>query len=153
MLGTMPAKRRFTDAQIEAALRSQGGIQAAAAQALEKATGVRVTRQAIHERVKHSRRLRQAITETEEEVLDLAENVVLKSLNAGDFNAARFVLETRGKHRGYTRREIVALTVDPRRLSDEELIRAIKELEAITIDAEPVAAPRALPAPVKRPRR
>jgi hypothetical protein len=59
----MPAKRRFTDAQIEAALRSQGGIQAAAAQALEKATGVRVTRQAIHERVKNSPRLRQAIAD------------------------------------------------------------------------------------------
>jgi hypothetical protein len=57
---------------------------------------VRVTRQAIHERVKNSPRLRQAIAETEEEVLDLAENIVLKSLNAGDFNAARFVLETRG---------------------------------------------------------
>jgi CRP-like cAMP-binding protein len=146
-------RRRFTEAQIEAALRSQGGIQAAAAQALEKVTGVRVTRQAIHERVKNSPRLRQAITETEEEVLDLAENVVLQSLNKGDLNAARFVLETRGKDRGYTRRELFALTIDPRRLSDEQLTRAIKDLEAITIDAEPVGALPALPAPVKRPRR
>jgi homoserine acetyltransferase len=38
-------------------------------------------------------------------------------------------------------------------MSDEELTRAIGELEAITIDAEPVAAPRALPAPpIMRPR-
>ena len=146
-------RRRFTEAQIEGALRSQGGIQAAAAQALEKATGVKCSRQLVHERVKNSPRLRQAIQETEEEVLDLAENVVLKSLNAGEFNAAHFVLETRGKHRGYTRRELFALTVDPRRLSEEQLTRAIKELEAITIDAEPVGALPALPAPVKRPRR
>ena len=150
----MPRKSVFSDAQLEAALRSQGGIQAAAAQALEQATGVRVTRQAVHERVKRNPRLRRAIQETEEEVLDLAENVVLKSLNNGDFNAARFVLETRGKHRGYTRREVFALTIDPRRLSDEELTRAIKELEAMTIDAEPVRQPPALPAPpIKRPRR
>jgi hypothetical protein len=68
------ARRRFTDVQIEAALRAQWGNQSGAAQALQKATGVRVTRQTIHERIKQSARSRQVIEETQQEVLDLAES-------------------------------------------------------------------------------
>jgi CRP-like cAMP-binding protein len=147
-------RRQFTIEEIETALRANGGIQAAAAQALEQATGLRVTPQSIFERVKDSPQLQKVIQESQEEVLDLAENVLLTALRRNDrdaVNAARFLLETRGRHRGYARRDYLQHAVDPRRLSDEELTKAIRELEAITIDAEPVTA-RALPAPVKRPR-
>jgi len=153
----MPAKklrRRFSDAVLEDALRANGGIQAAAAQALEEATGLRVSRQSIHERVKVSPRLQRAIHEAQEETLDLAEGVLPTALRRNDrdaVNAARFVLETKGRNRGYSRREYLVAAVDPRKMSDAELDKAIAELErTLVIDAAPV---RALPAPaVRRPR-
>jgi len=149
----MPGRRRYSDAQIEAALRTQGGIMSTAAQALEEATGVRISRQAIRERVLRSPRLQRAIHEAQEETLDLAEGVLLTALRRNDrdaVNAARFVLETKGKTRGYSRREYL-IAVDPRKMSDAELDKAIAEAErTLVIDAEPV---RALPAPpIKRPR-
>jgi hypothetical protein len=100
----MGRKVRFTIDQLEAALRSQGGIQSAAAKVLEEASGRAVQRSLISQAVARSPRLQQAIAETTESVLDLAENVIVQALNNGDVNAAKFVLETRGKQRGYTRR-------------------------------------------------
>jgi hypothetical protein len=145
-------RRRLTEREIEAALRACCGIQSAAAQALEKATGLHVSRQSINERIKRSSRLQQTIVESREEILDLAEGVLLHALHNKDVNVAKFMLETRGKDRGYSRRDAVALTVDPRTLSDEELLRATAQVKAMLREIEESPAPPALPAPVKRPR-
>jgi len=146
-------RRRLTEREIEAALRACCGIQSAAAQALEKSTGLRVSRQSINERIKRSPRLQQTIVESREEVLDLAEGVLLYALHNKDVNVAKFVLETRGKDRGYSRRDAVALTIDPRKLSDEELLMATGQVKAMLREIEGSPAPRALPAPlIKRPR-
>src|SRR5215469_14010479 len=64
-------RRRFREAQIEAALRATHGNQSAAAKALEEATGVPVSRQSIHDRVRKSPRLRQVIFDADEQMIDL----------------------------------------------------------------------------------
>lgn len=151
---------KFTTAQLEQAIRSQGGNLAAAAKALAAATGIAIARQSVSERVRRSARLRQAVHEASEEVIDVAENAVVRSILSGDLHAAMFVLKTQGRGRGWTRRDpVVKATTDPTKLSDEELDAALSALEAearaqgLTIDLEPVVPPRALPSPrIKRPR-
>ena len=150
--------KKFSDAKIESALRALGGIMSVAAQALHDATGTKISRQAIRERVLRSPRLRRAIEEAEEASLDLAESKLMQAIDAGDINATKFFLETRGKRRGFSRRDIVVTArTDPKKLSDWELDAALEQLEAqaqaLTIDLEPVEPPRALPPPRRRSRR
>lgn len=144
------SRRLFTLKQIEQALRKSAGIQARAAELLEEATGIKCSRKVINDAVRRHPELQQASLEAEEETLDLAESVVVKHLHGGDLNAARFFLETKGKHRGYSRRVQQLLSLDPRRLSDHELDRALQELEATarTLNLEPLDPPPqpALPA-------
>jgi hypothetical protein len=97
-------KSRFTDDQIAEALDKCGGIQAAAANALEQASGIECSRRIVNNRVLKSKRLRQVITDAEERTLDIAESKLIENIQAGETNAIRFYLETKGKHRGYCRR-------------------------------------------------
>ena len=157
-MGAIHRRRYLSVDEIANALTVHGGNQAAAAAALSAATGLAISRQSIHERVKHNMRLRRIATECTEEVLDLAESVVLQALRDGDFRAAEFVLRTRGRGRGYTHHDWIPARTNPRLLSDEELDQALERLEAearaqgLTIDAAPVEPPRALPGAVKRSR-
>jgi hypothetical protein len=86
--------RLFTTDQIETALRAQGGVKAAAARALEAATGGRIkcSRELIAMAVHRSKRLQSVCEDIREFTLDLAEGVVLQAISAGDFNAAKFYL-------------------------------------------------------------
>jgi len=49
--------------------------------------------------------LRQEIEEINEEVLDLAETKLLQALNNGERWAIQYILDTKGKDRGYTSRQ------------------------------------------------
>jgi len=105
-------RRSYSDAQLESALRAAGGIQTAAAETLAALIGKPVSRQAINNRVKRNPRLQQAIREAEEAVLDTAEGVLQRAIEAGDLLAVKFYLETRGKQRGYTRRIDATMTAN-----------------------------------------
>ena len=151
------SRRLFSTAQIEQALRKSAGVQARAAELLEEATGIKCSRKVINDAVKHHPELQQAIKENEEASLDLAETRLLQAIDAGDIHATRFYLETRGRNRDYTRKVYQLLSVDPRRLTDAELDRALADMEKLVIDlgVQAVAEPqRALPAPtiINRPR-
>jgi hypothetical protein len=102
----MTGARLFTLDQIETALRAQGGVKAAAARALEATTGGRIkcSRELVAMAVHRSKRLQQVCDDVREFTLDLAESVVLQAIQAHDLNAAKFILETLGKGRGFTKR-------------------------------------------------
>jgi hypothetical protein len=102
----MTGARLFTLDQIETALRAQGGVKAAAARALEATTGgcIKCSRELVAMAVHRSKRLQQVCDDVREFTLDLAESAVLQAIQAHDLNAAKFLLETRGKARGFTKR-------------------------------------------------
>jgi hypothetical protein len=89
---------RVTVAEIAIALKSAGGIRSAAAESLG------ITRQGLEKRIKSSPRLQQVERDVRELVLDRAEAVVLKGVQADDLQSARYLLDRWGKHRGFTTR-------------------------------------------------
>lgn len=89
------ATKKFTDAQLETALRKHCGIKAQAAKAL------RVDRASVQERVEKSPRLQQVIREIEEAVGDMCEGNILRALKAKDKQTSRWYAERKLKRRGY----------------------------------------------------
>lgn len=85
----------ISNARLEEALRKNAGVKAAAAQALG------TTRQNVQQRVDRSAHLQAVLREIDEGLLDLAEGAVIKSINKGDSRTARWLLEMKGKSRGY----------------------------------------------------
>ena len=137
-------RRRFSEPQLEAALRANHGNQSAAAKALEEATGVSVSRQSIHDRVRKSPRLCQVITNAEEAILDLAESKMSQEIEEGDFKAVSVIWrpkESIGAVRACVSQYY--LIADPNQMSDLELDRAIEQLEAMTTIDHPRVAARA----------
>ncbi len=88
---------RHSIAQIEAALRKAAGRPTAAARLLG------ISRQAMHDRIARTPHLAEVVFDIEETLLDQAESVVWRALRAGDLKMTKWVLERRGKHRGWGR--------------------------------------------------
>ena len=86
---------------VERALRHSGGVMAAAAQQLG------VTRQAVHYRVRRSKRLQQVVEDTREHTLDLCDAKLFELIREGNLGAIIWYQKTQGKHRGYTERQEV----------------------------------------------
>ena len=80
----MVGRRHFSEDQIEAALRTCGGIQSRAACALANAAGISFTRQALNKAIKKSKRLQRACEDIVEETLDLAEDKCIDGIRNGD---------------------------------------------------------------------
>jgi hypothetical protein len=99
----MPA-RIFTVAQIERALKSQAGIQTAAARALQAETGKPCSRELVAQAVHRSKRLQDACAAAREFTVDMAEQIMVEALQNKDIVAAKFYLETLGKGRGFSKR-------------------------------------------------
>ena len=97
-------KQIFTNEQLEKALRATRGIQSLAIKALEKATGVLIDRSTISKCISKSKRLQAVVEESREEFVDFGELQLYKGVANGDSSLIRFLLETQGKNRGYTRR-------------------------------------------------
>lgn len=100
--------QKVSDAQLKEALKQAAGSPAAAAEILVQAGLVEsISRQTIWERIQRSAELREACEEAEETTIDLAEYGLARKVRKEDMNAIRFVLETKGKSRGYVRRNEV----------------------------------------------
>ena len=93
--------RKVSDAELSDALRKSGGIMAEAARLVSEAIEQPYTRQAVFERVKASPELREAVQAGRDDMVDIAETQLLKMVKEGDAKAVFFVLETRGKMRGF----------------------------------------------------
>ena len=91
-----------SNVQIKASLKKNAGVLSMVADELG------VTRQAIWQRVQRSPELQAYKADIEERLLDLAEAGVAKKLMAGDGTTQRWLLELKGRHRGYARRQELA---------------------------------------------
>lgn len=131
--------RKFTDGQLEAALRKHAGIKSFAAKELS------VERNTVQERVDRSPHLQQVLRDIRENVVDLAEGVVVDALNKKDRETARWALNRLGKDRGYALK--IENSVDPEQLETiaTALARAVSgdvdKLRALRDTLDP-AAPR-----------
>lgn len=89
------AKRQHTEAEIEQALRTTGGLVSYSAKRLG------MTSAGVRKRIKSSARLQGVVEELDDQILDMAEGNVLKLLDREDPGMTRWVLEKKGKGRGY----------------------------------------------------
>jgi hypothetical protein len=115
------ANPKFTDEQVETALRASAGIISAAAVKLG------CTSRTVRNYLDRSEQLREVEAEILDQNLDLAETKLLTAIRDGNLTAVIFYLKTKGKARGYTERaEITGADggpIDVTKLSDEELER------------------------------
>lgn len=88
----------ITITQLKVALKAAAGIPAVAAESLK------CSRQNVCQRIANSAELRRFVDEVEQTIVDLAEGVVVDALRKKDRPTARWVLETKGRHRGWVRR-------------------------------------------------
>lgn len=95
----MPKKKKFTQAEIEQALRDSAGLQYLAANKLRCAPST------VTNYVKANKRLQRVVEECEESRIDLAEGKLAEKIGEGDLTAIIFFLKTKGKNRGYTERQ------------------------------------------------
>lgn len=89
---------RKTDAEILEALKKAQGFYTLAAKALG------INRRTIAERVAKSAKLKKALNDEMETRLDLAENRLVAAVNNGERWAIKFLLECKGRDRGYCKR-------------------------------------------------
>lgn len=92
------AKQRYTAAEVIDALERARGIKAVAAKILG------CTRQTVERYAKRYATVAQACRQARETLVDVAEGQLVKSVDAGEWPAVRYVLATLGKSRGYAER-------------------------------------------------
>ena len=85
----------ISESRLIGALRKYGGLPALAAKELK------ITRQAVHQRIKSSEAIRAALEEIEEENLDIGIGHLLRKMRAGDMRAVEFYVSRKGRKRGY----------------------------------------------------
>jgi hypothetical protein len=125
-------QERFKLKHMEEALRRGAGITSAAALILQKAYG-HCTSQTVRNYMARHPQLRQAVEEAIEDNIDKAEARLLTAIGEGTDWAVKFYLETKGKNRGYTRRqEIAGVPAQPLVVTDARswLVEQLDEMES-----------------------
>lgn len=102
----MPKPRRYTVDQIARALRKTAGITSAAAQSLK------CDPETVRRYIQRYPQLREVLEEIVERNIDLAESKLLQAMARDVDWAVKFYLETKGKHRGYSRRVEATMTAN-----------------------------------------
>ena len=92
-------QKRFTNGQIEAALKQKAGNVTAAATALG------CSRSTLYRRMQQSPGLIELVTDERETLVDIAESMLKREVLAGNITAIIFTLKTVGKSRGYVERQ------------------------------------------------
>lgn len=95
--------QKHTDQQISEALREAKGCISDAARMLG------CSRQTVHNRINSSADVRAVLEDERETTLDKLETLMVDlALEDRDFHAARFLLRTMGRHRGFGDRQEIA---------------------------------------------
>lgn len=97
-------KPKVTIDQLELALKQASGNMSQVARDLG------VSRSIVNLRVSQNKRLQKVCTDAREELVDIAENMLMQKINQGDIAATIFALKTQGKRRGYIERQEVTNT-------------------------------------------
>ena len=95
----MAKKERYTVEQVCEAIRSQKGLLSMAANRLG------CSYMTVWNYSQKYPEVKQAIEESKESMLDLAEGKLFQEINAGNMTAIIFFLKTKGKARGYSERQ------------------------------------------------
>ena len=90
---------KLTVGKITEALKATSGNISAAARALG------VTRNGLYYHINKSVTLQQLLTDTREELVDIAESALRREVLDGNITAIIFTLKTQGKARGYVERQ------------------------------------------------
>jgi hypothetical protein len=99
---------RITKSQLLKEIRANGGNLS------EIAHRYGLTYNAIHKRIKSDPQLTEALAETREGLVDLAQAQLVRAVRDGAAWAVKFTLETWGKHRGFSKRvEVVEPEASP----------------------------------------
>ena len=130
----MPRKKRYTTAQISAALRANAGLRAQTAKSLK------TSQTTLRRYIADSSKLQAVEVECVEATLDKAETALIKNIDEGKEPSIFFYLKCKGKGRGYREKE-EAVTLDTLRRIMEELavvvtkhVKNNETLEAIEKD-------------------
>ena len=122
----------FKMQHMEQALRQGAGIPSAAALILERAYG-HCTAQTVRNYLHRYPKLRQMVEEVIEDNIDKAEAKLITAIHEGSDWAVKFYLETKGKNRGYTKRqEIAGVPSQPLVVTDARqwLVEQLDEMES-----------------------
>lgn len=98
----MAGQARLTQKQVEYALQQAAGNVTYAAKSLG------VTRGTLYNHIKKSATLQAVLTDTREELVDIAESALKREVLEGNITAIIFTLKTLGKSRGYVERQEVS---------------------------------------------
>lgn len=101
MGGDTMRAHKTTEKQIIWALYRSSGLISRAVQEIQAAYNIRVSYNAIFQRIQHSKRLQEAQEGARAQVADTAESVTVSELKKGNWRVAIRVLATLGKRRGY----------------------------------------------------
>jgi hypothetical protein len=71
------------------------------------ANRVGCSRLTIYERVEKDPDIKDALMQSKEQLIDVAESKLAEKINVGDLGSIKFYLQTQGKHRGYVERQEV----------------------------------------------
>lgn len=102
----MAGKQRYTIAQVIEAIHATAGIETAAAKRLN------CDRDTIANYRKRYPQVEAAMTQARAGIIDKAESILVNRLSAGEWDAAKFVLTTIGKDRGWGQSVDVNVKVD-----------------------------------------
>jgi hypothetical protein len=161
----MPGKKPYyTLGQVKKALRKTGGLRAPASRLLAQMTG-RGTgyRGIVDHYIDRHPELKVYVDELLEDTLDVAEHKLLRIMkndkHKGQLRAVTFLLQTKGKNRGYVRRQemtgedggpmryATVDEIDMSKLSDEELGQLDAIFAKARVEGDPIVVP-----PMVRPR-
>lgn len=96
---TKKAYREYTDEEIIEALEKSKGIVSIAAEYLG------CNRKTVYARMNANEEIMAAHRHADDSVTDFAETKLIQKINQGDMRAIIFRLETKGKNRGYVKRQ------------------------------------------------
>lgn len=95
----MAGVTKHNAAQVIEAIKGTGGIKTKIAERLD------VSRWTVDNYIDRWQSVAAAYAEETEAVIDMAEDNLITEIRNGNFNAMRYYLSTKGKHRGYTERQ------------------------------------------------
>jgi hypothetical protein len=98
-----------------------GALRKRAGNATLAAIDLEVEAQSVRERIRNSPMLQKVVADTEQMLLDVAEGNVARSILGGDTKDSKWLLQQKGKKRGYGNKVEI-------RLDDDSLIGLVRSL-------------------------
>ena len=120
---------RISEKRILNAMKKSGGIISVIAQRLG------CSRRTIYDRVEKSKKIKDALMQAKEELIDVAESKLANKIEEGDIGAIKFYLQTQAKQRGYVEKQEIDYRGTQLNVS-VDIKQAIEHLKSFGIEDE-----------------